>query len=40
MQLHAEAIHGPPPAAIFHHYGNTAETTYYITKGTAKHDVS
>ena len=22
---HAEAIHGPPPAAIFHHYSNTAE---------------
>ena len=23
--LHAEAVHGPPPAKIYHHYGNTAE---------------
>ena len=32
-QLHAEAVHGPPPAPIFHHYSNTAETTNYITRG-------
>lgn len=33
MQLHAEAIHGPPPASIFHHYSNTAEIATYITRG-------
>jgi alpha-L-rhamnosidase len=31
--LHAEAVHGPPPAAIYHHYSNTAETATYITRG-------
>lgn len=31
--LHAEAVHGPPPAPIFHHYGNTKETNTYITRG-------
>jgi alpha-L-rhamnosidase len=30
--LHAEAIHGPKPASIFHHYGNTKETLTYLTK--------
>lgn len=31
--LFAEAVHGPPPAPIFHHYGNAKETNTYITRG-------
>lgn len=33
-QQHAEAIHGPKPSKIYHHYGNAAEINTYITKGT------
>lgn len=32
-QLHAEAIHGPPPSTIFHHYHNAAEINNYVTRG-------
>ncbi len=28
--LHAEAVHGPKPAPIFHHYGNTKEVNAYV----------
>ena len=31
--LHAEAIHGPPPSPIYHHYGNTAEINSFIMNG-------
>ena len=36
-QLHAEAIHGPPPASIYHHYGGDVKetVTYYTTGATA-----
>ncbi|EGD77258.1 hypothetical protein PTSG_12712 [Salpingoeca rosetta] len=32
-QIHAEAVYGPPPAPIHHHYSNTAEKAVYITSG-------
>eukprot|EP00043_Microstomoeca_roanoka_P006639 m.64551 g.64551 ORF g.64551 m.64551 type:complete len:1035 (+) comp13499_c0_seq1:75-3179(+) len=32
-QIHAEALYGPPPAPIHHHYSNTAEQAIYITRG-------
>lgn len=30
---YAETTHGPPPAAVFHHYQHTAERATYITSG-------
>lgn len=36
-QLHAEAIHGPPPAPIFHHYNSPCnETAVYISRGDGR----
>ena len=35
--LHAEAVHGPPPAKIFHHYGGAnKEVNTYLTSGNGK----
>ena len=34
--LHAEAVHGPPPAKIFHHYGNTAEIVNITLAGDGR----
>ena len=35
VQLHAEAIYGPPPSCVNHYYTNTAELATYITDGSA-----
>eukprot|EP00658_Telonema_sp_P-2_P052760 TRINITY_DN4103_c0_g1_i5.p1 TRINITY_DN4103_c0_g1~~TRINITY_DN4103_c0_g1_i5.p1 ORF type:complete len:454 (+),score=88.83 TRINITY_DN4103_c0_g1_i5:167-1528(+) len=32
-QLHAEAVHGPPPAGVYHHYGNTKEVNTFLSRG-------
>lgn len=34
--FHAEAIHGPPPSPIFHHYTNTKELNAYIMDGSGQ----
>jgi alpha-L-rhamnosidase len=35
-QLHAEAVHGPKPAPIYHHLTSTKETNVYITRGDGR----